>query len=75
MKYQKCKKTSSVANTLKVLKNHIDRAHRGISSCRPDDVHPLPKALVLLPFGIIIVAYFLKFVNSLTYDLYICTIF
>ncbi len=74
MKNQKMQKDFQRGEHTESLENHIDRTHRGISSCRPDDVHPLPKALVLLPFGIIIVSYFLKFVNSLTYDLYICTI-
>ena len=56
------------------LENPIDRTHRGISSCRPDDVCTLPCGNVLLPFGILIVANFSCFVKSLTYDLYVCTI-
>ena len=74
---QESKKTSSGANTLKGWKNHIDRTHRGISSCRPDDVYPLPKSNVLLPFGILIIANFSLIVNIFSTkiaDLYTCTI-
>jgi len=66
---KKSKKTSSVANTLKVLKNHcLIRAHRGISSCRADDARTLPSGNVLLPFDTIIVAYSGVFVKDLACD-------
>ena len=71
---KKSKKTSSVANTLKVLKNHcLIRAHRGISSCRADDARTLPSGNVLLPFDIYILSHSLTFVKWSNSDLDICT--
>ena len=70
MSIKKSKKTSSVANTLKVLKISLIRTHRGISSCRVDDVRTLPRGNVLLPFDVIIIAYSPKIVKDLTIDFF-----
>lgn len=57
------------------LEKSLDRTHRGISSCRHDDVYPLPHGNVLLPFDVIIISRFLKKVNIPVIELYSCTIF
>ena len=72
---QRSKKTSSVAYTLKVLKNQNDSAHTGASraACRLDDACTLPTGNVLLPFDIYILSYLLTVVKGTDSDLYICT--